>query len=62
MKRFFWESDGGGHWEGESRRIVQPRTYYVIDRQTDERIDVPTKADAVRLCERLNAEDRAETA
>jgi len=51
--RFYWESDGGGWWERD-RHIIQPRTYYVIDRETDERIDCQTKAEARDLAASLN--------
>ena len=45
QSRYYYESDGGDTWTGHywSRR---PKTYYVCDHKTDERIDCDTAKEA----------------
>lgn len=55
MKRFYPESDGGGWYEGD-RHIIQPKTYYVADRDGGEPAECASWAEAKALALKMNQE------
>lgn len=56
MRKWYAESDGGDCWTGTywSR---QPKTYYVVNNQDEERIDCESMADAKSLAFELNVKE-----
>lgn len=49
---WYYESDGGGWWEGDTR-IEQPKTHYLVNDLAGERVDCKNKRDAMQKLAKL---------
>lgn len=54
-KSWYTESDGGPTWVGHYMSH-QPKTYYVVNADTEERFDCESATEARNMADRLNNE------
>lgn len=53
---WYYESDGGGHSDPSLGCIWYPKTHYIVNSETLDRIDCESKFKAKKLRDKLNKE------